>query len=467
MGNYVNKYFLQNPETEKEETEAQSASTDEKSVDDNVHTPVAQKTLPIDPRSVTSGINRTPIEVYSTPVGVNRKVLSAIPRHLQRKPYLETDLDYLLCLSPKKSAPEVEDTELDFSDVKFTNMEMQLTPPVNSSITERAYTPIQEERYSVLGIDPRSPAADFNRTPMLTPASMNLLKARHRENLRRRCSYTDAFYPRFSYCETSSQFNIPEIQALPDLSMCKVRSLNLMNNEIDGKLNESDTSSNRSSQTEADSENKEVESGSEDESKTISDSCNDVKQNTKHKEVHATDSDTIKIWRDPLILDESAESDSTESQDEEKISQLPKEEKDEEKISQLPKEEVIITFDDDSVAKLSLKLSKCENDKRRADINKKKKKVFKPETKIMVDEKKIFNFNDKNVTESTKIRTPLGNRSNNGHIQTILATNSPQQVIRNKSTKSTVSQENLSPHKYVIKHKTRGIDWDPDSTVII
>lgn len=63
MGNYINKYFFHNTETEKEETKMQSPSTEEEIVEDNFHTPVIQKTLSIDPRSVTSGINRTPIEV--------------------------------------------------------------------------------------------------------------------------------------------------------------------------------------------------------------------------------------------------------------------------------------------------------------------------------------------------------------------------------------------------------------------
>ncbi|KOC61824.1 hypothetical protein WH47_06162 [Habropoda laboriosa] len=44
-----------------------------------------------------------------------------------------------------------------------------------------------------------------------------------------------------------------------------------------------------------------------------------------------------------------------------------------------------------------------------------------------------FNSNDKNVNELKKIRTLLGNRSNNGQMQTLLA-NSPQQMFRNKGT---------------------------------
>lgn len=39
----------------------------------------------------------------NTPVGLNKKIISAIPKHLQNKSYLETDIDkIMLCLTPKK-----------------------------------------------------------------------------------------------------------------------------------------------------------------------------------------------------------------------------------------------------------------------------------------------------------------------------------------------------------------------------
>ncbi|XP_033329566.2 uncharacterized protein LOC117222145 isoform X2 [Megalopta genalis] len=448
MGNYINKYFFHNTETEKEETITQPTSTDEETVDDNVCTPVAQKTLSIDPRSVTSGIDRTPIEVYSTSERLYRRTLSAIPKHLQCKPYLETDIDTLLLLSPKKSAPKMDDANLQNLD-DFKTSEMQLTPTINSSMKKTIFLPIEEERYSVLGIDPRSPAADFDRTPMLRPKSMELLLARHKEDKLRRGSYeADVLYPKFSYCETSSQFNIPEIQALPDLAACKIITSNLFINEVDSRLNDTDSSSYYSPKTETDYGETQTDSGREDENKITSDGCNDedVKKNMQHKEI--TGSDTIKIWRDSLVLDNPTESDSTKTQDVHV----------DEKMSQLPKQEVIITFDDDSIAKdaLSLKLSKCEINKKRIDVTRMKKKALKSEAKITTDEKKIFNYNDKNGSENTKTRTPLANRSNNG-----------QQVIRNKIMKSRVSQENSSPHKYITKYKSRGIEWDPDSTVII
>lgn len=66
-----------------------------------------------------------------------------------------------------------------------------------------------------------------------------------------------------------------------------------------------------------------------------------------------------------------------------------------------------------------------------------------------------------------QIRTPLGNRSNNGQVQ-ILLVKSPQQVFRNKGIASKILQENTPPHKkHITKSKLGGIQWDPDSTVII
>lgn len=39
----------------------------------------------------------------NTPVALNKKIISVIPKHLQNKAYLETDIDkIMLCLTPKK-----------------------------------------------------------------------------------------------------------------------------------------------------------------------------------------------------------------------------------------------------------------------------------------------------------------------------------------------------------------------------
>lgn len=74
MGNYFTKFFCQNNKIEKDEGNKEPSadkankepSKDEAIVEGDMCTPpVIHKTLPIDPRSVTSGIDRTPIEVSS------------------------------------------------------------------------------------------------------------------------------------------------------------------------------------------------------------------------------------------------------------------------------------------------------------------------------------------------------------------------------------------------------------------
>lgn len=68
MGNYVNKFFTHKSETYNNEIEKKeikdSSAIDEVTVEKNMQTPpIIRKTLVTDPRSVTSGISRTPIEV--------------------------------------------------------------------------------------------------------------------------------------------------------------------------------------------------------------------------------------------------------------------------------------------------------------------------------------------------------------------------------------------------------------------
>ncbi|CAK9811258.1 hypothetical protein ANTPLA_LOCUS6953 [Anthophora plagiata] len=460
MGNYVNKFFSHNNEIEKEEIK-DPPCMDKISIEKNMQTPpTIHKTLPMDPRSVTNGIDRTPIEVNSTPVGLNRRVISAIPKHLQTRPYLETDIDkVMLCLTPKKHVPRVTETaKSQLSDME-NNTKVPSTFTVNNIIDKKLLTAIGKERYDILGLDPRSPAADFDRTPILMPKSIERLKARSQESLHRRGSYdTDIFYPRFSYCEMSSEFNVTEIQALPDLATCAMKKLDLVKVDYDDKCSESESSySSHSSRSENISENGE----DEDEIEMISHQDNYsgtcINKNIEQKETCVNDNDIIKIWRDSLVLNKVQKSVACESDDVQIIRKG---------ISKVPKEEVIITLDD-SISKGTLrKQSKSESDKTKVDIIGKKQKILKSE-KIIADEKKILNPNDKNVNELMKIRTPLGNRSNNGQMQTLL-TNSPQQMFRNKGILPKMLQENTPPHKrYVAKSRLNSIEWDPDSTVII
>ncbi|KOC61823.1 hypothetical protein WH47_06161 [Habropoda laboriosa] len=293
---------------------------------------------------------------------------------------------------------EIEKEEIkDLSSTEEQNKsEVFLTPTVNDIVNKKLLTAISKDLYDILGLDPRSLAADFDRTPILGPKSMERLRARSQENLHRRGSYdTDVYYPRFSYCEISSQFNVTEIQALPDLTTCAINNLDLVKDDCNDKCSEYESCSSHSSRSENVSENdKELEEEGEIQVIADQDNYNDTCVN-----------DVIKVWRDSLELNEPQESETCESDDIQTM---------EERISHILKEEIILTLDD-SIDKniLSGKLPKFESDKTKVDTVGNKKKILKLE-KIM-------------------IRTLLGNRSNNGQMQTLLA-NSPQQMFRNKGT---------------------------------
>ncbi|XP_076681699.1 uncharacterized protein LOC143375927 isoform X2 [Andrena cerasifolii] len=446
MGNYFTKFFCQNNKIEKDEGNKEP-STDEATVEGAMCTPpVIHKTLPIDPRSVTSGIDRTPIEVDSTPFGLDKRAISAIPRHLRMKPYLETDLDrVMLCLSPRKCEPRKGDTvKLEFLNVQNLDSDMELTPTADKIIYKKGITSIEKERLAILGLDPRSPAADFHRTPLLKPKSIERLRARSQECLYRRGSYeADVSYSRFSYCEMSSQFTVPEIQALPDLAACAPKSSDL-DDDFDDRSGESDSSiSSQSSGTETISASEErLDNESHYETCLGDSSCSEVLiiEDAQPKEAPAVDNDTIKVWRDSSVLEDNPSE--TESTDSDEIQIIH------EKILEVLQE------------------VKCQSDIKNAEVTGMRKRAIKSEIKIVADEKKIFNSSDKNRNEPAKIRTPLGNRSNNGHVRSVLA-KSPQQ-IRNKSIMPKMLQENTPPRtKYSAKSKSSDIQWDPDSTVII
>lgn len=94
-----------------------------------------------------------------------------------------------------------------------------------------------------------------------------------------------------------------------------------------------------------------------------------IKKDVESEELGVNDNDTIEIWEDTVVLD---------------------------------KEDVIITFDDNSIAKdmLSLKLSKSENTTVKGDTTVKRKKA---KSDIKMEEKKVFSSNDKNDSESIKV----------------------------------------------------------------
>lgn len=122
-----------------------------------------------------------------------------------------------------------------------------------------------------------------------------------------------------------------------------------------------------------------------------------VKKDIEEKKTCVTSNDIIKVWRDSLILDESQALETSELDNVQII---------EEKIAQVSKEEVIITFDDDNIAKLA----NFESEKTKIDTIRKKKKNLKSEVKIPIDEKKFSNSINKDGSESTKVLNKLFHR---------------------------------------------------------
>ena len=114
------------------------------------------------------------------------------------------------------------------------------------------------------------------------------------------------------------------------------------------------------------------------------DKCNDVRVN-ESIETKCMLSDTIKVWKDPSVLDQPQKLEiRTNDSDNAQII--------EEKIPQALKEEVIITFDNDSI----IELANSKNEKAKIDPVRKKKKSLKSDIKITTDENKFFNPSDKN-----------------------------------------------------------------------
>ncbi|KMQ83062.1 hypothetical protein RF55_21048 [Lasius niger] len=112
MGNYMTKLLLHTNESQKESNE--QAVKQQMATDSSMCTPtLPEKRVLCDPRSISSGISRTPIEVKCTPVAVTKRAPTAIPEYLQKKKYLETDMDVVMPpLSPRKHlVPKLIDSD--------------------------------------------------------------------------------------------------------------------------------------------------------------------------------------------------------------------------------------------------------------------------------------------------------------------------------------------------------------------
>ncbi|KYM75966.1 hypothetical protein ALC53_13680 [Atta colombica] len=356
------------------------------------------------------------VEIKYTSSEENKKTPSAMSKYLQKKQYFETDIYVVMPpLTPKKrhiSKSMDNNKQSDFIEVQDS------TPNVNVAKSSKIITPIDKERFIILGLDPRSPAADFDRTPILMPKSLALIKARSQENLSHKGSYeVDIYNPKNSCQKIDTAINIPEtrlsdtasesLKALDTEEQDGVSSTSLYNSDLNISKSEKEITVIRnlkyiSEQRKLLISDKQIVAidNEEDKNKTEKqDDCENIESNTKIR-----DDDKIKLWH-------------------------------------------------------SLSSEKCVSDFRKKGNTKGKKKNVKVNVKF--NEEKMFTLENKQEIEMYENRIPLGNRSNNNQIQQKL-----QQLLKNRNT-AIGTQENTPPSKTYSKKTRNGTQWDPNSTVLI
>lgn len=304
-----------------------------------------------------------------------------------------------------------------FICIHFLQDEAQnyLTPNVNIARDPKELTPIEKERYRILGLDPRSPAADFNRTPILMPRSLALIKARSQEHLNRKGSYeTDVYNPRNSYQEICTSFNVPEIQLMPNITSLSLKTLN-RNERNELNMHTSGTPQSDSDSSIFVSEEEltvlknpkfKSENGTSfisdqqtldaDKEKEMTDKQADrkdkiIEQNMKA--MYIKDKDKIKIWHDP-----SEESVSGKVKGKENVEETLTR-------AEVLREDIIITFD--TVKNASPSKAKTEGKKRdverKKDVEGKKKEIFKTDLKLESDKERFFSLDNKYNNEISKV----------------------------------------------------------------
>ncbi|KYN19291.1 hypothetical protein ALC57_08468 [Trachymyrmex cornetzi] len=415
MGNYANKLLFYTNESQKERNENQMVVQQATMEDNNICTPIlSEKRVLDDPRSVSAGIRRTPIEIKCTSSEENKKTPSAMLKYLQKKQYLETDMYFAMPpLTPKKLISKSMDSN------KQSDFVLQdLTPNVNVAKSSKIITPLDKERFIILGLDPRSPAADFDRTPILMPKSLALIKARSQENLSHKGSYEVDIYNLKNSCQKiDTAINIPEtrlsdtasesLKALDTEEQDGVSSTSLYSSDLNTSKSEKEITVIRNPKYISEerrslvSDKQIVAIDNEDKIETEKqDDCENIESNTKTR-----DDDKIKLWHDSLSSEKSV------------------------------------------------------SDFRKKGDTKGKKKNTKVNVKL--NEEKFFTPENKQEIEMYENRIPLGNRSNNNQIQ-----KKPQQLLKNK-TASIGTQENTPPSKTYSRKTRNGTQWDPNSTVLI
>lgn len=268
-------------------------------------------------------------------------------------------------------------------------------------------------RQKMLGLDPRSPAYDFDRTPILKPKSLENSKARSYENLNTSLYDIKMTSSRLSFCETTTYLAVPEVNVLPDI----VSSLN--NSETPSNTPESSCSSSNetcsdnsactvlrnvnedsldssfgSSSSDSSLKNSMAENKTEDwEAKLVADSENIIDNvlltAMKDFEVKFNEAENkIKIWRDTLSPVTEVNLDCVVGSVSEARTEFTS-----------PKDEVIIEFDDGD-CNLQGTIKKPENNMRKSESEeKKKKRIIQKE----LEGKKLFSPSKKHIIEAKNL----------------------------------------------------------------
>lgn len=253
-----------------------------------------------------------------------------------------------------------------------------------------------------MGLDPRSPAADFDRTPILMPKSLALIKARSQEALSRKGSYeSDIYNPTNSSRKISTSLSIPKIQLLPDTTSETLKRLDV-EQEIEPYIfytpQQSDSDSSVFESEEEVTVIKNPKCKNEREKSLISDeqivatdkeknkddtdkkdNCTDIEHDIKTMSIK--DDNIIEVWHD------SSEENITGKKEKENIvEKLPQ--------KKAPREDIIIMFDECATISTSPKPIKTEMDCQKGDIAERKKSTI-IDAKITSNERKIFNPENK------------------------------------------------------------------------
>lgn len=289
------------------------------------------------------------------------------------------------------------------------------------------------------GLDPRSPATTFDRTPIMKPKSPKSAGHIDQITAEQSKSKIQTISSQISYCETTTDYSIPEIQALS-----KIMPLNFEQRLAECDKSNDSLDANTSEQLSSD------ESESEGQITVIPNlMIAKINPSTENEEKLEAVNKAIRVWRDSVSpkATETAKTDSLGAT-----------------------EEIIIDFDDDQLIvkprKPETVSMKMEDKQIISTAKPKKVQQLSKESKPIYEDAKDFSGDGLNV-EVPQNRTPLGNRSNNHKLS--LPSKSPQQLLRNKGlTAKSQQQENTPPRvkHYKSKGKTNGT-WDLDRTVVI